>query len=63
VFVNESLETLPDISSNTRRYTNLRGAVSSRNYPAEEAWREPLAEVEFNKVLVNVCGVVNVKLS
>jgi hypothetical protein len=62
MFVNESLETLADIGSSPCRYAHFRRAVSSGNYPAEEAWRESLAEVYFNEVFVNVCGVVNVEL-
>jgi hypothetical protein len=63
MFVNEPLETFTDISSSSRRYTYLRTAVPSRDYPTKEAWREPLSEVYFNKVFINVRRVVNVKLS
>jgi hypothetical protein len=63
VFAYEPPKTLTDVSTRPCRYADLRGAVTSGDYPTKEAWRECLTKVNLNKILVEVGRVVDAELS
>jgi hypothetical protein len=63
VLLYEALKTFTNVSSSPCSDTNLGSAISAGDYPTKEARREPLTKINLNKVAIDICRVVDIKLS